>query len=93
VIGHVSPEAAEGGALALIEEGDRIEIDIPQRVLRVALGDEQLAARRKAMAAKGAAAWRPVKRQRKVSKALQAYAALATSAARGAVRDLAQLKK
>ena len=93
VIGHVSPEAAEGGALALVEEGDRIEIDIPKRVLRVSLSDEEIAKRRKAMAAKGAAAWKPAVRQRKISKALQAYAALTTSAARGAVRDLKQIQK
>jgi dihydroxy-acid dehydratase len=93
VIGHVSPEAAEGGALALVEEGDRIEIDIPKRVLRVSLGDEEIAHRRKAMEAKGSAAWKPVTRRRKISKALQAYAALTTSAARGAVRDLKQIQK
>ena len=93
VIGHVSPEAAEGGALALVEEGDRIEIDIPKRVLRISLPDEEIAKRRKAMAAKGAAAWKPAVRQRKISKALQAYAALTTSAARGAVRDLKQITK
>ena len=93
VIGHVSPGAAEGGLLALVEEGDRIEIDIPQRVLRVNLPDEEIARRRKAMAAKGVAAWKPAVRKRKISKALQAYAALTTSAARGAVRDLSQLQK
>jgi dihydroxy-acid dehydratase len=85
---HVSPEAAEGGALALVEEGDRIEIDIPKRRLHLAIGDEQLAARRKAMDAKGDAAYRPESRNRKVSAALQAYASLTTSAARGAVRML-----
>jgi dihydroxy-acid dehydratase len=93
VIGHVSPEAAEGGLLALVEEGDRIEIDIPKRVLRVSASDEEIARRRKAMAAKGAAAWKPAVRKRKISKALQAYAALTTSAARGAVRDLKQIQK
>jgi dihydroxy-acid dehydratase len=92
-IGHISPEAAEGGALALVEEGDRIEIDIPQRVLRVAVADEVLAQRRKAMEAKGPAAWKPVARDRPVSKALLAYAALTTSASRGAVRDIGQLNK
>jgi dihydroxy-acid dehydratase len=89
-IGHVSPEAAEGGAIGLIEEGDRIEIDIPARVLRVALSDEVLAERRARMQARGAAAWQP-DRQRDVSPALLAYAALTTSAARGAVRDISQL--
>jgi dihydroxy-acid dehydratase len=92
-IGHISPEAAEGGALALVEEGDRIEIDIPRRVLRVSLPDEEIAQRRKAMEAKGSAAWKPAVRRRKISKALQAYAALTTSAARGAVRDLSQIQK
>jgi len=90
-IGHCSPEAAEGGAIGLLQEGDRIEIDIPQRRIRVALDDEVLQQRRSDMQAKGAQAWQPVSRQRYVSKALQAYAALTTSAARGAVRDLSQL--
>ena len=85
-IGHVSPEAAEGGALALVEEGDRIEIDIPRRVIRLDVSDAELARRREAMEARGAAAWKPASRQRTVSKALQAYAAMATSASRGAVR-------
>ncbi len=92
-IGHISPESAEGGALALVEEGDRIEIDIPKRVLRVGLSDEELAARRGKMEAKGAAAWKPRPRERKVSKALQAYAAMATSASRGAVRDVTRIQK
>jgi dihydroxy-acid dehydratase len=92
-IGHISPEAAEGGALALVEEGDRIEIDIPRRILRVNLSDEELLKRRKAMKTKGLSAWKPVSRQRKISKALQAYAALTTSAARGAVRDVSQIQK
>ncbi|MDR3726120.1 MAG: dihydroxy-acid dehydratase [Terracidiphilus sp.] len=92
-IGHISPEAAEGGALALVQEGDRIEIDIPKRVIRVSLSDEEIAKRRTAMQAKGSAAWKPGPRERKVSKALQAYAAMATSAARGAVRDVNQILK
>jgi dihydroxy-acid dehydratase len=91
-IGHVSPEAAEGGDIGLIEEGDRIEIDIPNRVLRVALSPEELAGRRTRMEAKGKDAWTP-KRERHVSTALQAYAAMTTSAARGAVRDVSQLKR
>ena len=91
-IGHISPEAAEGGSLALVEEGDIIEIDIPKRLLRVNLSDSELAGRRKAVEAKGAAAWKPDKRKRKVSKALEAYAALATSAARGAVRDVSRIQ-
>jgi len=90
---HISPEAAEGGALALVEEGDSIEIDIPRRVIRVSVPDEELAKRRKSMETKGLAAWKPLARDRKVSKALQAYAALATSAARGAVRDVTQIQK
>jgi dihydroxy-acid dehydratase len=86
-IGHASPEAAEGGAIALIEEGDMIDIDIPQRKINVRVSDDVLAERRKAMDAKGRAGWKPaLKRNRKVSTALRAYAALTTSAARGAVR-------
>jgi len=93
-IGHVSPEAAEGGAIGLVENGDRIEIDIPGRTIRLAVSDEELAERRAAMDAKGAAAWQPASpRKRKVSVALKAYAAMATSAARGAVRDVSQLKR
>jgi dihydroxy-acid dehydratase len=92
-IGHVSPEAAEGGAIGLIENGDIIEIDIPGRSIRVALSDDQLAQRRTAMEAKGKAAWKPLNRERPVSAALKAYAAMTTSAARGAVRDVSQLEK
>jgi dihydroxy-acid dehydratase len=92
-IGHISPEAAEGGALALVAEGDTIEIDIPSRVLRVSVSDQEIAERRKAMEAKGNAAWKPAARDRKVSKALQVYAAMATSAARGAVRDVTRIQK
>jgi len=92
-IGHVSPEAAEGGAIALVEEGDRIEIDIPARSIRVAVSDDELARRRQHMQAKGDAAWQPTARERSVSPALQAYAALTTSASRGAVRDVGQLKR
>ena len=92
-IGHVSPEAAEGGVIALVENGDRIEIDIPARTIQLAVSDEVLEARRQAMVAKGDAAWQPAKpRSRRVSAALQAYAAMTTSAARGAVRDVTQLK-
>ncbi len=90
-IGHVSPEAAAGGAIALIEEGDTIEIDIPQRRIHLAVQPGTLVARRAAMEARGAAAWKPVNRQRQVSAALKAYAAMTTSADTGAVRDLAQL--
>jgi dihydroxy-acid dehydratase len=91
-IGHISPEAAEGGAIGLVEEGDIIEIDIPTRALRIAVSDAVLAERRAAMEARGAAAWTP-DRVRKVSTALQAYAAMTTSAARGAVRDVSQLTR
>ncbi|QOL49117.1 dihydroxy-acid dehydratase [Massilia litorea] len=93
VIGHASPEAAEGGAIGLVEEGDMIDIDIPARTINLRVGDGELAQRRAAMDARGADAWQPVGRERYVSQALQAYAALTTSADRGAVRDLAQLKR
>ncbi|OCC23147.1 dihydroxy-acid dehydratase [Croceicoccus estronivorus] len=93
-IGHVSPEAAEGGLIGLVENGDEIAIDIPNRTIRLVVGDEELANRRAAMEARGENAWQPAKpRKRKVSVALQAYAAMTTSAARGAVRDLSQLKR
>ena len=90
-IGHASPEAAEGGAIGLLEEGDTIEISIPNRTIQVALSDEELATRREVMEAKGDKAWKPVDRDRQVSAALRAYAAMTTSAARGAVRDVSQL--
>ncbi len=90
-IGHASPEAAEGGTLALVEEGDRIEIDIPARRIHLAVDEAELERRRQAMVARGAEAWRPLERERPVSEALRAYAALTTSAARGAVRDLGQI--
>lgn len=92
-IGHVSPEAAEGGAIGLVEEGDIVEIDIPNRSIKVALSDDELATRRQAMETKGSTAWQPENRQRQVSAALQAYAAMTTSASRGAVRDVTQLKR
>ena len=90
-IGHVSPEAAEGGAIALVRDGDRVEIDIPARSLKLAVPQAEQDARRAEMIARGGHAWKPAERDRKVSPALQAYAALTTSAARGAVRDVAQL--
>jgi dihydroxy-acid dehydratase len=93
VIGHASPEAAEGGAIGLVEEGDMIDIDIPSRTINLRVTPEALAARRAAMEARGTDAWQPVNRERYVSQALQAYAALTTSADRGAVRDLSQLKR
>jgi dihydroxy-acid dehydratase len=91
-IGHVSPEAAEGGTIALIEEGDRIRIDIPNRKIDVLVSDAELSGRRHNMVAKGKDAFRP-NRDRYVSKALQAYALMATSAANGAVRDISQLER
>lgn len=92
-IGHVSPEAAEGGAIGLVEEGDMIDIDIPNRTINVRISDEVLATRRAAMEALGKAGWKPVNRERYVSAALKAYAAMTTSASRGAVRDVTQLEK
>ena len=91
-IGHVSPEAAEGGLIGLVEDGDRIEIDIPNRRIHLAVSEDQLAARRQAIEARGPNAWQPVSRQRVVSSALKAYAAMTTSAAHGAVRDVSQLR-
>jgi len=93
-IGHASPEAAEGGAIGLVENGDTIEIDIPGRTINLAISDAELAKRRAEMEARGDKAWQPVHpRPRKISVALQAYAAMTTSAARGAVRDVTQLKR
>lgn len=91
-IGHASPEAAAGGAIALIEEGDTILIDIPNRSINLQISDAQMAERRAAMEAKGNDAWKPAEqRVRKVTAALKAYALLATSADKGAVRDLSKL--
>lgn len=88
-IGHVSPEAAEGGAIGLVESGDVIAIDIPNRSISLEVSEEELARRRAAMEAKGKDAWKPAAaRKRKVTTALKAYAALATSAAKGAVRAI-----
>ncbi len=93
-IGHASPEAADGGAIGLVEEGDTIEIDIPARSIHLAVSDDELARRRAAMEAQGDAAWQPAKpRARKVSAALKAYALMATSADRGAVRDVNQIRR
>ncbi len=91
-IGHASPEAAEGGALGLVEEGDSIEIDIPNRSINVGISDDELTSRRAAMDARGAQAWKP-NRERTVSQALRAYALMTTSAARGAVRDVSQIER
>ena len=90
-IGHVSPEAAAGGAIALVEQGDSIEIDIPNRRINVAVDGETLAARRAAMAA-SERPWQPREaRPRQVSAALKVYASMVTSADKGAVRDLSLL--
>ncbi len=90
-IGHISPEAAEGGAIGLVEEGDTIVIDIPNRSIRLDVSDDVLNQRREAMNQKGKKAWKPVGRDRVVPKSLQAYAMMVTSASQGAVRDLSQL--
>lgn len=92
-IGHVSPEAAEGGAIGLIHEGDTIEIDIPNRRIHLVISDAELAHRREEMQARGSKAFKPVKRERHVSAALRAYAAMATSADKGAVRDVSQIER
>jgi len=90
-IGHVSPEAASGGTLALIEEGDTIVIDIPARRIHLEVSDDELARRRSAMEALGKDAFKPIGRDRVVSPALMAYAAMVTSADTGAVRDVSRL--
>jgi dihydroxy-acid dehydratase len=92
-IGHVSPEAAQGGAIGLVQEGDCIEIDIPNRGIHLAVSDEELAQRRAEMEAQGRRAWRPTSRERHVSVALRAYAAMTTSADKGAVRDVTQIEQ
>ncbi len=92
-IGHASPEAEEGGAIGLVEEGDTIEINIPDRTIHLVVSDSELASRRAEMEAKGKDAWKPVKRERFVSEALRAYAAMTTSASKGAVRDVTQVEK
>ena len=91
-IGHVSPEAGEGGAIGLVEEGDRIRIDLPARTIDVVVSEETLVRRRAAMIARGVDAFRP-QRDRVVSAALRAYAAMTTSAAMGAVRDVSQIEQ
>lgn len=92
-IGHASPEAAEGGAIGLVEEFDVIQIDIPNRSIHLGVSDEELARRRTAMNERGSQAWKPVNRERHVSQALRAYAAMATSADTGAVRDVSQVER
>ncbi|PWW11909.1 dihydroxy-acid dehydratase [Pantoea sp. AG702] len=90
-IGHASPEAANGGTIALVKDGDIIEIDIPNRGIKLAVPDNELHARREEQEARGDAAYTPMNRQREVSFALRAYASLATSADKGAVRDKSKL--
>ncbi|MCC7549374.1 MAG: dihydroxy-acid dehydratase [Burkholderiales bacterium] len=90
-VGHVSPEAASGGLIGLVEAGDAIEIDIPGRRIHLDVADEEIARRRAAMLARGSRAWRPTLRKRKVSAALKAYGMLAMSADKGAARDLGML--
>ncbi len=90
-IGHASPEAAAGGEIALVEEGDTIVIDIPERTIHLDIDDATMAHRREKMVERGDSAYKPVNRERYVSQALKAYAALTTSAALGAVRDLSQI--
>ncbi|MBT7864612.1 MAG: dihydroxy-acid dehydratase [Gemmatimonadetes bacterium] len=92
-IGHVSPEAAEGGVIALLEEGDTIRFDIPNRGIEVKISDDELAQRRQRMDDRGADGWQPLDRVRPISAALQAYAAMTTSASRGAVRDVTQVQR
>ena len=92
-IGHASPEAAEGGAIGLVHEGDTIEIDIPNRSINLKVSDEELAKRRAEMEARGSKAWKPETRDRYVSAALRAYGVMATSADKGAVRDVSQIER
>lgn len=92
-IGHVSPEAAEGGTIGLVNEGDTIEIDIPNRSIHLAVDFAELEKRREAMVSRGNQAWKPVNRERQVSAALRAYAVMTTSADTGAVRDVSQVER
>ncbi len=91
-IGHASPEAGEGGAIALIEEGDRVRIDIPERTIMLLVPPAEMDRRRKAMDARFPDGWRP-NRDRWVSPTLQAYALMTTSASRGAIRDISQIER
>ena len=92
-IGHISPEAAEQGEIALIEENDQIEIDIPNRTINLMVDDATLAQRKNKMNSKGKDAWKPKPRTRKVSQALRAYALMTTSADKGAIRDISKLEE
>ncbi|MDD6205629.1 dihydroxy-acid dehydratase [Succinivibrio sp.] len=91
-IGHVSPEAANGGNIGLLEENDIIKIDIPNRTISMDVSDEELAARRAKMEARGNKAWQPENRDRDITFALKAYAKLASSADKGGVRDRSKLE-
>jgi dihydroxy-acid dehydratase len=91
-IGHVSPEAAEAGSIGLVREGDRVRIDIPGRSIDVLVDAAELAARRREIESHGGGAWKPL-RDRAVSAALRAYAAMTTSASEGAVRDVSQIER
>ena len=90
-IGHISPEAASGGAIALVEDGDIISINISQRSMQLEVSDEILAERREKLEVNGG--YKPKDRDRQVSAALRAYAAMATSADKGAVRDVSLLER
>ena len=92
-IGHVSPEAAEQGEIALIEENDQIEIDIPNRTINLMIDDSSLIQRKNKMNAKGKNSWKPKPRERKVSQALKAYSLMTTSADKGAIRDISKLEE
>ena len=92
-IGHVSPEAAEGGLIALVQIGDTIDIDIPARTIKLNVPDTELVQRAKQIQDRGDNAWQPANRDRKVSTALQVYASMATSAAFGAVRQIGKISK
>ena len=85
-IGHISPEAASGGNIALLRDGDMIEINIPDRTIHVLISDEELTARRLDEEKRGKNAWTPKNRNRKISNALKAYASMVSSADKGAVR-------
>jgi len=92
-IGHVSPEAAEGGTIALVQDSDLIAINIPHRTIVLAVSNEELSRRHASMEARSEGAWKPENRKRQVSTALRAYAALTTSAARGAIRELPSTRR
>ncbi|OIO80907.1 MAG: dihydroxy-acid dehydratase [Gallionellaceae bacterium CG1_02_56_997] len=92
-IGHVSPEAAAGGEIGLVHENDTLAIDIPNRSIALAISEAEMTRRRAEMIARDRLAWKPVSRDRQVSAALRAYAAMTTSADKGAVRDVTQIER